>query len=171
MADAVTGSQVLRVAAVWGTTVLAMRTLSPGESFEMGSGKGPSLPIPDGLSYAPLRATGGGGWDLDAQGAVAGALRLRGHEEDPVALARLGARVGVSPGDYGLLQYGLFAVFFQYTTQPALAASGTRLELLALLALMSSGMLHMGGLGMLRSLMAPSLLDKPIELTNPACAF
>jgi hypothetical protein len=168
-AAAVTGSQVLRVAAVWGTTVVAMRTLARGESFELGDGKGAALPVPDGLliSPAPLRASPVGGWDLDAHGAVAGALRLRGREEDPVAMARTGAPIGVLPGDYGLLQYGLFSVFFQYTTQPPPAATGGRFEVLALLALMSSGILHVGGLGIIRILMTPPPLNKPIELTNP----
>ena len=168
-AASVTGSQVLRVAAVWGTTVVAMRTLARGESFELGDGKGAVLPVPDGLliSPAPLRASPVRGWDLDAQGAVAGALRLRGRDEDPVTMARTGAPIGVLPGDYGLLQYGLFSVFFQYTTQPPPAATGGRLELLALLALMSSGILHVGGLGIVRILMTPPPLNKPIELTNP----
>jgi hypothetical protein len=168
-AAAVTGSQVLRVAAVWGTTVIAMRTLAKGESFEMGEGKSATLPIPDGIlmSPAPLRTSTGGGWDLDALGAVAGSLRLRGREEDPVAMARTGAPIGVLPGDYGLLQYGLFSIFFQYTTQPPPAATGSRLELLALLALMSSGIVHIGGLGIIRILMTPPPLNKPIELTNP----
>ena len=40
MAAAVTATgrpQVLRVAAVWGTTVVGLRTLSRGESFELGA--------------------------------------------------------------------------------------------------------------------------------------
>ncbi len=163
------GEQVLRVAAVWGTTVVALRTLARGESFEMGEGKGAVLPIPDNTSISPtpLRASQGGGWDLDAQGVVAGALKLRGRDEDPVAIARGGAPIGVLPGDYGLLQYGLLSVFFQYATLPPPVATGTRLELLAMLALMSSGILHLGGLGIVRILMTPPPLSKPIELTNP----
>jgi hypothetical protein len=170
MADvATTGSQVLRVAAVWGTTVVALRTLGRGESFEMGDGKGAILPIPDGILMAdkPLRGSPAGGWDLDAQGVVGGALRLRGRDEDPVAMGRSGAPIGVMPGDYGLLQYGLFSVFFQYGTQPPPAVTGTRIELLALLAVLSSGILHVGVLGMIRALMTPPPLNKPMELTNP----
>src|ERR1700728_2918584 len=98
-----TGSQVLRVAAVWGTTVVALRTLSRGESFQMREGKGSVLPIPDGIlmSDKPLRGSPTGGWDLDAQGVVSGALRLRGRDEDPVAMARTGGPIGVLPGDFG----------------------------------------------------------------------
>jgi hypothetical protein len=163
------GSQILRVAAVWGTTVVALRTLERGESFEMGDGKGAILPIPDGIQMAdkPLIGSPSGGWDLDAQGAVSGLLRLRGRDEDPVAMARAGAPIGVLPGDYGLLQYGLFSVFFQYGTQPPPALKGSRLELLALLAVLSSGILHVGILGMIRALMTPPPLNKPMELTNP----
>src|SRR5580658_4937924 len=167
-AAAATGSQVLRVAAVWGTTVMAMRTLSRGESFEMGDARGAVLPIPDGIlmSEAPLRASQGGGWDLDARGAVSGTLRIRGRDEDPVAMGRAGP-LGVLPGDYGLLQYGLFSVFFQYGSKPPPVVKGSRLELLALLAILSSGILHVGVLGMIRALMTPPPLNKPMELTNP----
>jgi len=167
-AAAATGSQVLRVAAVWGTTVMAMRTLSRGESFEMGDARGAVLPIPDGIlmSEAPLRASQGGGWDLDARGAVSGTLRIRGRDEDPAAMGRAGP-LGVLPGDYGLLQYGLFSVFFQYGSQPPPVVKGSRLELLALLAILSSGILHVGVLGMIRALMTPPPLNKPMELTNP----
>jgi hypothetical protein len=157
------------VAAVWGSTVVAMRTLAKGQSFEMGDVKGAAIPMPDGIAMSPtpLRAGPAGGWDLDAQGAIAGSLWLRGREEDVVAMARSGAPIGVLPGDYGLLQYGLFSLFFQYSTQPPAATTGSRLELLALLAIVSSGVLHVGGLGIVRILMTPPPLNKPIELTNP----
>jgi hypothetical protein len=167
-AAAITGSPVLRVAAVWGTTVLAMRTLARGESFDMSDGKGSVLPMPDGIpmSDMPLRASPSG-WDVDAQGVVAGSLRLRGRDEDAVAVGRSGAPMAVVPGDYGLLQYGLFSIFFQYGTQPPPVVAGSRLELLVLLAVLSSGILHIGVLGMIRALMTPPPLNKPMELTNP----
>ncbi len=163
-----TGSPVLRVAAVWGTTVLAMRTLARGESFDMSDGKGSILPVPDGIpmSDAPLRASPSG-WDVDALGAVAGSLRLRGREEDAVAVGRAGAPMAVVPGDYGLIQYGLFSIFFQYGVQPPPVIAASRFELLALLAVLSSGILHVGVLGMIRALMTPPPLNKPMELTNP----
>jgi hypothetical protein len=167
---ALTGSPVLRVAAVWGTTVLEMKTLLRGESFRMGEGEGAELPIPDGIlmSPAPVRASlGGASWELDAQGAVGGSVRLRGRDEDPAHFAKAGAPVPIMPGDYGLLQYGLFSIFFQFTTQPPPVATGSRLELLALLALFSSGIMHVGVLGMIRALMTPPPLNKPLELTNP----
>jgi len=165
---AITGSPVLRVAAVWGTTVVAMRTLMRGESFDMTDGKGSVLSIPAGIpmSETPLRASPSG-WDVDAQGVVAGSLRLRGRDEDAVAVGRTGAPMAVVPGDYGLLQYGLFSVFFQYGTQPPPVASGTHLDLLLVLAVISSGILHVGGIGMFRALMTPPPINKPMELTNP----
>src|SRR6185437_14058540 len=58
----------------------------------------------------------GNGWELDARGAVSGSLKLRGREENVAGLARSGAAVPVLPGDHGLIQYGQFSVFFQYTT-------------------------------------------------------
>ena len=66
-AASVAGSQALRVAAVWGTTVLDLRTLPRGQSFSLGDEAGQVLPIPDGvlMSAAPLRASQGG-WEVDA---------------------------------------------------------------------------------------------------------
>jgi hypothetical protein len=118
------------------------------------------------MSDVPLRASQGGGWDLDAQGAVAGALRIRGRDEDPVAIGRAGP-LGVLPGDYGLVQYGLFAIFFQYGTEPPPAIKAARFEILVLLSILSSFILHVGGLGIFRALMTPPPLNKPMELTNP----
>jgi len=167
-AASVAGSQALRVAAVWGTTVLDLRTLPRGQSFSLGDEAGQVLPIPDGvlMSAAPLRASQGG-WEVDALGVTGGMLKLRGRDEDPMSFAKSGAPVPVVPGDYGLLQYGLFSIFFQYTTQPAPLAAMPRVELLALLALFSSGVLHLGVLGIVRALLTPPPLSKPLELTNP----
>src|SRR5688572_3941670 len=107
MADAPTNEQVLRVAAVWGTTVVALKTLYAGQSFVLGDHEEAVLPIPDGLEMAavPIRAAQGG-WQLDARGTLGGLLTLRGRAEDPIAIARTGAPVPVMPGDFGLIQYG-----------------------------------------------------------------
>ena len=158
----------LRVAAVWGTTVVALKTLGKGESFVLGDVVGADLPIPDGIEMAqsPLRG-GQGGWELDTRGCVGGLLTLRGRAEDPVAIARAGAPVPVMPGDYGLIQYGQFAIFFQYTAQPIAMSSFKGPELLTLLAIFCSAILHLGMLGLVRTLMTPPPLAKPLELTNP----
>ena len=105
----------LRVAAVWGTTVVAMKTLERGTSFVLGDDLDAALPIPDGIemSAMPLRAAAGG-WELDARGSIGGLLTLRGRAEDPVAIARVGQPVPVMPGDYGLIQYGQFSDFHLY---------------------------------------------------------
>lgn len=158
----------LRVAAVWGTTVVAMKTLTRGESFLLGEGLGSELPIPDGIEMSPTPLKGGqGGWELDTRGCVAGLLTLRGRAEDPVAIARAGAPVPVMPGDYGLIQYGQFAIFFQYTSQPIAMSSFRGPEVLTVLAIFCSAILHLGLLGLVRTLMTPDQLAKPLELTNP----
>ncbi len=158
----------LRVAAVWGTTVVALRTLRRNESFRLGDDAGADLPVPDGLPIAPepLRAAQGG-WELDARGSVGGLLTLRGRAEDPVAISRTGAPVPIMPGDYGLIQYGQFAIFFQYTTQPIALSSLRGPEILAVLALFSSAVFHLGLLLLIRTLMTPPPLAKPLELTDP----
>lgn len=158
----------LRVAAVWGTTVVALKTLERGESFVLGDGEHAAVPIPDGIEMSPmpLRAAAGG-WELDARGCVGGLLTLRGRAEDPIAIARVGTPVPVMPGDYGLVQYGQFSIFFQYTAKPIAVGSLRGPELLVLLAMFCSAILHVGVLMLVRVLHTPPQLPKPLELTNP----
>jgi hypothetical protein len=159
--------QMLRVATVWGTTILGVRLLERGQSFELAGDGDAVTALPDGVSVSPvpIRA-GAGGWELDARGVVAGVLKLRGRDENPATLAEAGP-IPILPGDYGLLQYGLYSLFFQYTTPGTPLTTRFNVETLALLALLSSGILHAGGLGLLRALMTPPPLNKPLELTNP----
>lgn len=163
-----TAQPVLRVAAVWGTTVVGLKQLTQGESFGLGDAPADVLPIPEGVSMsaAPVHAAASG-WEIDARGAIAGALKLRGRDEDPVALANAGAPVAILPGDFGLMQYGQFGIFFQYTTPAQAVPAGWSPELLVTLALVSSGMFHAGMLGLLRVLMTPPPIATPLELTNP----
>lgn len=158
----------LRVAVVWGTTVVKLRTLARGESFELGDSLGASLPIPDGLemSPVPIRAVAGG-WELDARGCLSGLLTLRGRAEDPVAIARTSAAVPIMPGDFGLIQYGQIALFFQYTTQPIKMSTLRGPELLLLLAAVCSAILHIGGMGLLSTLSTPLPYHTPPELESP----
>lgn len=159
---------VLRVAAVWGTTVIGLKTLNAGESFELGDGETKVLPIPDGvtMSGAPVHAATAG-WEVDARGAIAGTLKLRGRDEDAAAIAKTGAPIAILPGDYGLMQYGQFGIFFQYSAGGTRMATSWTPELLVTLALISSGVLHAGMLGLLRALMTPPPIPQPLELTNP----
>ena len=168
MATAALSPHVLRVAAVWGTTVVSMKNLMSGESFLAGDEPGASIPIPFDIdmSSAPVRAAPGG-WEVDAKGVLAGMLKLRGRDEDPVAFGQSGAPIPIVPGDFGLLQYGQFGIFFQYTTRPQAMTGAWGPELLVALALFSSGVLHVGVLGLLRALMTPPPIAKPLELTNP----
>jgi len=160
--------QVLRVAVVWGTTVLTVKTLARGESFTLGDTEGAHFPMPDGVDMSSIPVRGApGGWEVDARGVLGGILRLRGRDEDPVAVARSGAPIPIVSGDYGLMQYGLFSVFFQYTTPPAPIVGSRALELLTILAIFSSTVLHAGVLGLLRALMTPPPIPKPLELTSP----
>jgi len=159
-------STVLRVAAAWGTTVLSVKHLLAGESFMLGDGPDASMVMPDGLfaSRIPVRAIGSG-WELDAQGVSNGLLRLRGREEDPTRIAV--APVPLMPGDWGLLQYGPFSLFFQFTQAPPPLSQKRRRDLLVGLAIASSVVLHVGLFALVRSLTTPPLIPKPVELSNP----
>lgn len=148
--------------------MLAVKTLYRGQSFRLGDDTLAELPVPDGLEMSPIPVRASqGGWELDARGAIGGALTLRGRPEDPFALARTGAPVPVMPGDFGLLQYGQFAIFFQYVTTPGNLPMFGNAEPLNWLAIFSSSVFHIGVLGLIRTLMTPPPIPKPIELTNP----
>ncbi len=176
-------AQVLRVAATWGTTIVGMKLLDPGQDCVLGEVPGALAAMPDGLvaSPAPLRAVGSG-WELDARGALSGSLMLRGREENVAGLARSGAPVPVVPGDYGLIQYGQFSVFFQYTT-PASALEKKRRsrwmaplglfwrlltdDPLVGLSLFSSIVFHLGLIGLLIINWTPDEYHMPPELVSP----
>lgn len=159
--------QVLRVAAVWGTTVVVLKALARGESFVLGDGDNAALPVPDGLEMAPapVRAVAGG-WELDARGALGGLLTLRGRAEDPIAMGRAGAAVPVMPGDFGSVQYGQFAIFFQYSSLPITVPTFRGPEPLAMLAAFCSAILHIGGVLLFSVLSTPLPLPKPAELES-----
>lgn len=145
-----------------------MKSLKRGESFELGDSPTSVLPVPDGItmSSVPIHSAASG-WELDARGAIAGMLKLRGRDEDAAAIAKAGAPIGILPGDYGLMQYGQFGIFFQYTSAATPMAGSWAPETLVALALISSGVLHAGLLGLLRALMTPPPISMPLELTNP----
>lgn len=155
---------MLRVAAVWGTTVLHLRTLERGQSFQLGEA---NVSAPDGLELPEIPVRGSAaGWEIDPKGSLGGLIRLRGRDEDPVALSRSGAAVPIIPGDFGVLQYGLFSIFFQFTTGAPPVKGRTRFELLLFLAVLSSLIFHFGTFGMLGALSTPPAIPKPLELTS-----
>lgn len=176
-------AQVLRVAAAWGTTIVGMQLLEQGQDCVLGEVPGALTALPDGspASPSPLRAVASG-WELDARGAVSGMLMLRGREENVAGLARQGAPVPVLPGDYGLIQYGLFSVFFQYTSpappltkrrSPWLAPFVALVRGLVLddplagLSLFSSIVFHLGLIGLLVINWTPPEYQLPPELVSP----
>jgi hypothetical protein len=156
---------VLRVAATWGTTIVGVKLLERGTDCFLGETPGALAPFPDGLAAAPtpLRAVAGG-WELDARGAIAGKLVLRGREENVPGLARAGTSVPVLPGDHGLIQYGLFSIFFQYTGAAQPMRGRSRVDALAILALFSSVVFHLGIIGLLIINWTPPDYHLPPEL-------
>lgn len=158
---------VLRTAAVWGTTVLAVRHLATGESLSLGDDEGAILPKPDGtvISSNPVRAVGAG-WELDAAGATDGVIYLRGRQENPADLSRSGAPVPIVSGDHGLLQYGSLSIFFQFVPPPPKLATRYRIDWIFVLSFLFALVTIGGGLGLIALLTTPRALDKPMELTS-----
>ncbi len=159
---------VLRTAAVWGTFVLASRDLSSGQSLSLGETPGALSAKPDESSASdlPIRAVGAG-WELDARGATGGRVHLRGRVEDPAELGRSGAPIPIVAGDYGVLQYGTFSVFFQFAHPAPIPRSRFRPDLALLLSFLFAVLTLGGGLMLLYLLFPQQELAKPLELTSP----
>jgi hypothetical protein len=159
------GAPMLRVAAAWGTTIVGVQLLDVGRDCVLGDVSGALASMPEGLaaSGTPLRAVGGG-WELDTRGAITGKLMLRGREENVLGLARTGAAVPVVPGDHGLIQYGLFSIFFQYTSPAEPMRGRAPLDPLAILSLFSSLVFHLGIIGLLIINWTPPEYHLPPEL-------
>lgn len=158
---------VLRTAATWGTTVLAVRHLDVGESLILGDAEQALLPKPDGVLVAdsPVRAVNAG-WEINAAGATGGIIYLRGREENPADLSRSGAPIPIVSGDHGLLQYGALSIFFQFVTAPPKLGTRRRIDWLFVLAFLFALLSMGGGLLLIALLTTPRSIGKPIELTS-----
>jgi hypothetical protein len=158
---------VLRTAAVWGTFVLASRDLRTGQSLVIGESAEALYARPDASDVAelPIRAVGTG-WELDARGVSGGLLHLRGRREDPYELGKSGAPIGIVPGDYGLLTYGSFSLFFQFAHTAPAPKARFRVDLSLLLAFVFAVLTIGGGLLLLYMLYPQQELAKPIELNS-----
>jgi hypothetical protein len=160
---------VLRTAATWGTTVLGVRQLWAGQGLLLGDGASAVTAKPDNTLIAdyPIRAVAAG-WELDARGATGGEVVLRGRPENPAALAASGAPIPIVAGDYGIIQYGNFAVFFQFTDAPPPISTSRRLDLAIILAFVFAVIAMCGALLLLWAITTPRGIPKPLELTSNA---
>jgi hypothetical protein len=159
---------LLKVAALWGTEVVAHRQLKPGESLGIGDRPGSLVAMPDGSAApdCPVRAVHEG-WQIDPAGCTGGLLYLGGQASDPSAPQSDRAPKLLGPGDYGLLRYGEVALFFQ-RIRPAPPITRLRPWDWAWLgALLLSLVVVVGGLGLVRMLTSPAVRPKPLELTSP----
>lgn len=158
---------VLRTAAVWGTTVLAVQSLVAGQSLKLSDGEGNLVAKPDGslVSDFPVRAVGSG-WELDARGATGGELQLRGRRENPAELGRSGAPIPIVAGDFGLIQYGNFSVFFQFSQAAPIIKRRRRPDWALLLSFVFALIAAGGGLALIWAITTPQGIPKPLELTS-----
>lgn len=160
---------VLRTAAVWGTTVLKARALSAGQGLKLGEDSESLLAKPDGaqISDYPIRAAANG-WELDARGATGGEVMLRGRRESAAALGASGAPIPIVAGDYGVIQYGNFSVFFQFADAVPPLRKRRRLDVGLLLSFVFAFIAVCGGLALMWAITTPRGIPKPLELTSQA---
>jgi len=158
---------VLRTAAVWGTTVLAVQNLNAGQSLKLSDGEGNLVAKPDGsqVSDFPVRAVGTS-WELDARGCTGGELVLRGRRENPAELGRSGAPIPIVAGDHGLIQYGNFSVFFQFTHAAPIIKRRRGPDWALLLSFVFAMVAVGGGLALIWAITTPQGIPKPLELTS-----
>src|SRR5690349_2104393 len=159
----------LRTAAVWGTTVLATDNLNTGKSLKIGDSAGAIVNKPDSASVSelPIRAVGSG-WELDARGATGGEVFLRGRKEDPADLGRVGAPIPIVAGDYGLIQYGNFGIFFQFSNAVPAMKKKRRPDWGFLFSFLFAAVAVGGGLALIWAITTPRGIPKPLELTSQA---
>ncbi len=158
---------ILRTAAVWGTSVLRTADLTSGNSLVLGDAEEALVAKPEGSTLAdiPIRAVGAG-WELDVRGATGGQLFLRGREENPAALGAAGAPVPIVSGDYGLLQYNNFSVFFQFSHPPPVMRHRHKIDLGLILSFIFALVAVLGGLALIWAITTPAGIPKPLELTS-----
>jgi hypothetical protein len=149
--------------------VLSVRALWAGQGFKLGDDKDAVVAKPDNAMIAdyPIRAVATG-WELDARGATGGEIVLRGRRENPAALAASGAPIPIIAGDYGVLQYGNFSVFFQFTDAPPPIKTSRRIDLGLILSFVFAFIAVCGGLLLLWAITTPRGIPKPLELTSNA---
>ncbi|HWO14776.1 MAG TPA: AgmX/PglI C-terminal domain-containing protein, partial [Polyangiaceae bacterium] len=92
---------------------------------------------------------------------------LRGRQEDPRELGKSPAPIPIVPGDYGVLQYGSFSLFFQFAHAAPAPKSRLRIDLSLLLAFVFALLMVGGTLLLLYMLYPQQELAKPLELTSP----
>lgn len=152
----------LRVAAIWGETVLGSTVLRSGEIFTWAT---IGVTPPEGVPEDPIHASAGT-WELDPRGATRGFLRMRGRDEDVAEIARIGAPVGLMPGDVALLQYGAFGLFAQPVSDAPVLPGGVRFEPWIVMAIALSVVGHGGLLYALMLLSTPLPVPEPLELLS-----
>jgi hypothetical protein len=159
----------LRTAAIWGTTVLTAQHLAPGKSLKIGEGEGAVVNKPDSASVSelPIRAVGNG-WELDTRGATGGEVYLRGRREDPADLGRVGAPIPIVAGDYGLIQYGNFGIFFQFSNAVPALRTKRRTDFSLLFSFVFASVAVLGALALFWATQTPEEVAKPLELTSQA---
>lgn len=159
------GTTTLRVAVAWGTTVLATRELLPGQSACFGDGPDGLIPLPDGLNVAPVpvRAVDAG-WQVDPRGVTDGIILLGGREQDPT---RLIPPLVVTPGDWGLLQYGTVSLYFQFDeiVAPIPVDRKWRYDRATTWSIAAAALLHVATLVVLALTAAPRAV-RPVELSD-----
>jgi hypothetical protein len=93
---------------------------------------------------------------------------LRGRKEDPADLGRGGAPIPIVAGDYGVVQYGNFGIFFQFANAVPAMKKKRRLDWGFLFSFVFAAVAVGGGLALIWAITTPRGIPKPLELTSAA---
>lgn len=162
----IVGTTHLRVAALWGETVLGTTVLSPGDVFDWERSLGVAAPIDLGAPELPIRSAGGS-WEVSPKGATGGALKFRGRDEDVATIARAGAPLVLMGGDVALLQYGgAFALFAQPVSPSQAIPAERKIDPWILFASVLSVIANLGMGFAIALLSTPLPVPEPLELLS-----
>ncbi|MGE0787275.1 MAG: TonB family protein [Sandaracinaceae bacterium] len=108
-------SPAMRVAMVFGGSVIAERTLDSPTEVTLGDGPSAIMPLPSGVTSSGgltlLREHADGGWELTLHPSMGGAIWLEGERRAVASLDEKRVRLGEA--DYGVVTTGNVAFFFQ----------------------------------------------------------
>lgn len=154
MAQVSSHERRLRVAFIFGGTIQAEETLQKPADVTLGYTDHDTFPLPEGVTSSErltlMRPTGNGGYAVELQPSMGGAIWVGGQRQEAQALLASGQPVQLGPDDYGVLTAGNTAFFFQMVKKAPPISKGLPVILAPALALaLGLSVFGHGALGLL----------------------